>query len=219
MASTWTATALVLLAVLPSAVAAGIGDNRQGLTFSLALSHDRAPLELGDDGGAIDTRYSRAAAELWSDGIPGIELGLTAGVGRLTQDGDPATEGKALTGESFGLLARSDWTVGEHLGFRIRAEGSYHDLDDGDLTLEWLAGYLRSGIYSRIGRWRLGAGATAGTIAGERRRPNETRDISAEDNLGAYLRLGLATDRTGAISIMAETGPRRGLTARFTRRF
>jgi hypothetical protein len=212
------AAVLLIAAALPLMARDSAGGERVA-TVSLALSHDAADWRLEDAGSTVDTRYSRAALELWSQDIPVIDLGLTAGVGRLSQDGDPVAEGRAFTGESLGLLARTQWSLTEHLGLRLRAEGIYHRLDDDDIDLEWFDAYARLGLRAELGYWRLGAGSTAGFLNGERRRPGETEDFELDDHAGAYARAAIATGRDGEVSLSAELGPRQAVSLRFTRDF
>jgi len=189
------------------------------LSLSLRLSRDIADFQFQDTLRAVDTRYNRAALDLWSHELDLVELGITGGVGQLTQDGDPATEGRAFTGNSAGLLLRSRWAATASAGIEARGEAIYHDLSDDDTDFEWLDAYARLGPYARIAAWRVGGGVTAGLTRGERRRPGETRDFRGEQAIGGYALLAIRTRRRGEVSASLEAGPREQLTVRFSARF
>lgn len=208
-----------LLAGLAGVAGAEPSGSRDSLTVSLGLRHDEAELRFEDNGRTPDTRYTQLALELWSHELPGLDVGLTGGVARLSQDGDPATEGDAPTGEFIGLLVGRDWAVLHHSGVELRGEWVYHDLSDDDLDFEWFHAHGRIGLYTGLGRWRLSSGATAGAIRGERRLPGETRDFEADQNAGAYLRAALDVGRGGELSLTGEAGLRRAVMLRFTRAF
>lgn len=220
MASRQTLLTLIALAVLvPVSADAERYRTRDDLSISLALSHDEADFQFEDNGATPDTRYSRAGLELWSGEIPGLDVGLTGGVGRLSQDGDPATEGETVTGQFLGVMAGADWSLSDALGVTTHAEWTYHDLSGDDLAFDWFDAQGRVGLYTRISRWRLAGGVTGGLLRGERRLPGETRDFEADANGGGYLRAGLDTGRGGEISLTGELGLRDAVTLRFTRHF
>lgn len=219
MAKQSTLLVLALLACLPSMADAERSRADDTLRISLGVSHDEADFEFEDTEATPDTRYTRLALELWSGEIPGLDVGITGGVGRLSQDDNPATEGDSVTGEFLGLMLGRDWSLAERLGLELRAEWVYHDLSGDDLDFEWFDAQGRAGLYTRAGRWRLASGATAGIIRGEQRSPDVTRDFDADNNVGAYVRAGLDTGRGGEISLSGELGNRDAVTLRFTRNF
>ncbi|GEM_PF-3985144 len=214
----WIALLTMLLAVA-ALVSARDSSTDDVASVSLALSHDVADWRAKDTGRPSETRYTQADIELWSREIPGIEVGLAAGVGRLSQGNDAVTGGRSFTGHSLGLLARSHWSLTDNLGVHVRAVWTYHRADDDDIDFEWFDAYGRTGLTADAGRWRLGGGATVGWLRGERRQPGETRDLELDQNLGAYARTAIRTGRRGEISLSVETGPRRAVNLRFTRGF
>lgn len=220
----WLVPGLLLIPLTLPAARPGSGE--AAVTLSLAVDRNLADFRFEDGARAlVDTDYTRVAIELWTDEVPGLELGLTGGIGWLNQDGDPATEGRSFSGESLGLMLRSAYPLTDALALIARGHWIYHDLsDDADsgrepIELEWYEAHARLGARLALGRWRLGGGLSAGHIDGKRRRADETRPFEAAQTGGGYLQAAVTTGDHGRISLDLEAGSRQAATIRFTRGF
>ncbi|WP_435104317.1 outer membrane protein [Arhodomonas sp. AD133] len=210
-------TAAALAAAVPAAGAA------QPLDFRAVVSRETADLAY-DDGRTIETRETRAGAELWEPLAENVEGGVVLGFNWVSQDGDPATEGEEPDGGYGGLRVRGDVPLGGGLAVEGAAGWQYHrasaDASGGDVTLSWYTTDARAGLAFTQGAVTLAGGATVSHVDGERRVDGrETVDFDNDDSLGGYLRASFATAGRGRIELSAASGPWAGVSITFARRF
>ncbi len=210
------ATALLLAGI----EAAGA---RERLDVSLDVTREISDFRYEDDL-RVENRYTRLGASIRQREIRWFQPGLTGGVGWASQSGDPATEGYSLSGHWAGLDARSEWPLAGGLSLIGEVAWIYNQVEGteaGD-TVEatWYETRARAGLVGRVDRFIPEGGAIWQDIDGERRRPGrETSRFEADRATGAYAGAALRLDRTGRVGVYAQTGGRRALEVRFSRRF
>lgn len=206
------------------APATGIArDLERSLDVSLDVAREVADFRL-EDGRQVENRYTRLGVSLWQRELPWFQPGLTAGVGWISQSGDPATEGYSLSGEWLGLQLRSRVPLSAGAALVGQAGWIYHQADgeeDGDaVEVSWYDTQARLGLAVTFDRVTLEGGATWRHVDGERRLPGrETLEFEAEQGAGAYAGVSFRVDRTGYVGIVAEAGGRNALRIHFARRF
>jgi hypothetical protein len=177
-----------------------------------------------EDGRRVESRYTRLGISVWQTQWPWLQPGLTAGVGWISQSGDPATAGYSLSGEWVGLQLRSRVPLGGGLDLVGQAAWVYHQADgeenDAAVELSWYDTEARLGLAARFDRLTLEAGGSWRDVDGERRLPGlETLTFETENDVGAYAGVALWVDPTGYVSVTAETGTREAVRVQFARQF
>lgn len=191
------------------------------LDLSLDVRHDMTSVRY-EDGREIDTRYTRIGATAWQTELDWLQVGLTGGVGWLSQNGDPVTEGRSFDLTYGGLLLRSRLPIAAGMGVSAQAHWVYNqakDDTDPEVTLAWYDSEGRLGVYATFSQLRLEGGGTVRHVDGERRRTGETLDFRSPRTTGAYLAADLLLDNASRIGFYAEAGARDQVAIQFGRRF
>ncbi len=212
--------AAMAVCALLLAPAPGIARN---LDVSLDVERETTDFRLGD-GRRVENRYTQLGFSVWQRELPWFQPGITAGVGWISQSGDPATAGYSLSGEWVGLQLRSRLPLGAGVGLVGQVGWTYHQADgeeNGDVVeVSWYDTQARLGLETTIDRVTLEGGGTWRDVDGERRLPGrETLRFEADQGGGVYAGVAFRVDPTGYVGIVAETGSRNAVRIHFARRF
>ncbi|HKJ94427.1 MAG TPA: hypothetical protein VKA32_02225, partial [Gammaproteobacteria bacterium] len=209
----------LLLTLAPAASPASPASPATDLNLDLSLdvSHDMTAVRY-DDGREVDTQYTEVGASIWQTELSWLQMGLTGGVGWLSQNGDPVTEGRSFDMNYGGLMVRSRLPLAAGMGVSARAHWIYHqakDNSDPQITLAWYDSEGRMGVYATFSELRLEGGGTVRHVDGERRRSGETLDFGAPQTTGAYLDADLLLQHSSRIGFHAEAGARKAFSIDF----
>lgn len=220
----------VVLALLACAAPVSAQDWRAAayadlpLDFSVRFARDELDLVGNGAGDTTIDRVGIAWRERYGDRI---ELGLFLDYAALTQENNPVTAGRELTGYHAGVSLDADLLRLGRAALFLRAGLGYLRVDDDtptqSIVLSWTQPTLRIGARGPIaGGLRAYGGVRYGTIDGEERlsgATNATTSLEEDDRVGGFAGLELALERGGYVGVSAETGPDRSVGIYFGRAF
>lgn len=211
---------LAALLLLWSSLASG----QAGLEAGVALRHSELDLLAG--GSTLETDVSRAGIALWESPAPWLRLGLEAGVLRLSQQNNPATQGMELTGQYASLSGTGYLPLSDTLDLSLRLSYGYQRAEGDQSTqhtrLSWHDGEAELAAILKLFPLYLSGGGFAYFIDGEETAAGpltSTREFEAAENSGAFLALHYWVDPGGRVSVRGEVGGREGIEIQFARRF
>lgn len=220
----------VLLALLALAAPVSADDWSGGvyseLPLDFSLRFARHELDLAGDG-ARDTTVDRVGIGWRERYADNLVLGLFLDYVALTQENEPLTAGRELTGYHAGVSLDADLLRFGPGALFLRAGLGYLRVDDDTPTqavvISWTEPSLRLGVRGPIaGGLRAYGGVRYGTLDGEERLSgtvDETRSLEEDDRVGGFVGLELALEPGGYVGLSAETGPDRTVGIYFGRTF
>lgn len=219
---------------------------RRLLSLALILAVSRAPaaddLEFGllisrhtlglDYPGDVDTRYTQLRVQVIERSYRHVHGGFRLGISDLSQSGNPATDGLAVSGGSVGFILRGELPLGAGLSLYGAGSYDYHtvdgssdedeDEDEQRVRLDWFEGVARAGLSLRRSPLTFRAGPYYRHVDGDERARgslDRTQALQAESATGVFADLRYQVDGSGWIALRLEQGSREGATLRFVRLF
>ncbi|MFW5969950.1 MAG: hypothetical protein ACOCP9_04875 [Halofilum sp. (in: g-proteobacteria)] len=203
------------------------GDPRPGLGIDLHVQRSDLAVRYADDSGGDRLKVGRIGLRLFESPAPGVQLGLSLGRQGVSQSGRSTTAGLDPAGYFVGFDALGRWGITRRLSLELAGRFAYGEASDrtGDETLEldWWSTTLRPAATLTLAeRVELHAGVRAQWLDGEERVTDGARSTTGfrEDRVaGGFVGIGLLTGRGGRVHLRADTGPARGLSLVFERRY
>lgn len=197
---------------------------KNGSEFSLNIERVKTNLDINND--RIENRASRIYAAFYEPAYPWFKPGLKLGYISASQNNNPVSAGKDLTGELIGLSMRSINSSGQFFNPQLQLDYIYNiaknDSTGQDLTQKWFEFTLKAGISFNTKILSLALGGYHFTIDGDEQASgtiNHTYTIKQDKQTGSYLDFTLYVDATGKVGVHAEGGSRKGLNLIFSRNF